>query len=562
MTNHQKSALGMLYKSGNVRTDTLLSQGAFLGMFGVVSLVTGLSEPSLLVSSSYLAAAIIVTVASVWTVIVNPRPTRTTLSALLVAIIPALDLASVVILRSNSNPLEAVYAFGYLGVLPAFWLGSIRKWWWVAVAGAAAVAAVEVPWQNIEQTLVHASAQYVAANTLIPLLIVTAALVAKGQRHQFDEHRKVIDAREHELATSLTEQKKGQEVLAKVLDTVNMGILVIDKDGNDVLANPAMRNHPVLTGKKQRTIDLETNQQFLDADGLTPIAPGHGPVSAAMRGESSRGRVFWMESADGTRYAISVSATPILDEQGNFSRSVVALDDVTDFMNNLQAKDDFLASISHELRTPLTSIGGYLELLQDQTAGTDTKFAKYLEAMERNVRRLKVLVADLLTAAQFQRGSLELRPRAADLQTIVRHAAEQFLSQAIAKGLHYTVQDGPELPTTLDVQRMGQVLENLISNAVKYTPAGGSVTISATASPDTKTLEVVIEDSGVGVSTGDQSHLFSRFYRATSAVESNVPGIGLGLAISKSIVEGHCGTLEFHSVEGRGTTVRVVLPQQ
>ncbi|MGG5175441.1 sensor histidine kinase [Pseudarthrobacter sp. J1763] len=552
----------MLYQAGNVRLESLLSQAAFLGLYGTVSLVTGLSEPNLLATGTFISSAIVVALATVWTVAFRPQRLGSAAGNWLIAGIPALDLAAVVVLRNGNGPLEPVYAFGYLAVIPAFWLGSITKGWWIGLGGAVAVALVEIPQQGIAETLDHATAQFMAANTLIPLLIIVSTLVAQGQRHQFDEHRKLIAARECELAKSLAEQKQGQEVLAKVLDTVNIGILVIDKNGKDVLVNPAMRNHPVLAGKNEQTMELELRQQFLDADGVTAVAPGHGPVSAAVRGETSRGRVFWMQSPDGARYAISISATPIEDDKGNFTRSVVALDDVTEFMNNLQAKDDFLASISHELRTPLTSIGGYLELLQDQTAGTDTKFAKYLEAMERNVRRLKVLVADLLTAAQFQRGSLELRPRAADLQTIVRHAAEQFLSQAIAKGLHYTVQDGPELPTTLDVQRMGQVLENLISNAVKYTPAGGSVTISATASPDTKTLEVVIEDSGVGVSTGDQSHLFSRFYRATSAVESNVPGIGLGLAISKSIVEGHCGTLEFHSVEGRGTTVRVVLPQQ
>jgi PAS domain S-box-containing protein len=222
-------------------------------------------------------------------------------------------------------------------------------------------------------------------------------------------------------------------------------------------------------------------------------------------------------------------------------------------------KDEFFALVSHELRTPLTSIIGYLELVLEGEAGdiSDDQ-RRFLGVIERNARRLLRLVGDLLFAAQVEAGTLSLAHETVDLEAVVCEAVEAGRPRAEQVKVALTADTEPVPELQGDPERLGQVLDNLISNALKFTPAGGSVTVGLHRRNGTAVVEVA--DTGIGIPPAEQVRLFERFYRTSSATERSIPGIGLGLSISRAIALGHGGAISVRSEEGRGTTFTVELP--
>jgi signal transduction histidine kinase len=224
-----------------------------------------------------------------------------------------------------------------------------------------------------------------------------------------------------------------------------------------------------------------------------------------------------------------------------------------------QTKDDFVASVSHELRTPLTSIRGYLELLREGDAGelSDDQ-RKFVLIVERNADRLLRLVGDLLFVAQVEAGKITLDSRSMDFEELVHQSVDAAQPTAMEKGIEIALDlDGLD-EVHADRARLGQVLDNLISNALKFTPPGGHVGVRTSRHGDVGVIEV--SDDGMGVSESDQAQLFERFFRTTSATDQAIQGTGLGLAIVKAIVEAHGGVITVQSVEGEGTVFRVELP--
>jgi len=220
-------------------------------------------------------------------------------------------------------------------------------------------------------------------------------------------------------------------------------------------------------------------------------------------------------------------------------------------------KDEFIASVSHEFRTPLTSIRGYAELLQE--AGLATQELDYVNVIDRNSARLAGLVEDLLLMAQIQSGGLPLELKEVVLNHLIARAGEAAKPFATSKNIDLDIATEPELVTTqADAERLGQVLDNLVSNAIKYTPDGGGVSIRMTHTGDAATIAV--SDTGIGIPQDEQAQMFGRFFRSSNARDSGIEGSGLGLAITRGIVEAHGGTIGFDSVEGVGTTFRLTVP--
>ena len=222
-------------------------------------------------------------------------------------------------------------------------------------------------------------------------------------------------------------------------------------------------------------------------------------------------------------------------------------------------KDEFVALVSHELRTPLTSIRGYLELVLDGEAGdlTDEQ-RQFLGVVERNAHRLLALVGDLLFLAQVEAGKLSLEIGAVDLSSIAAETVETARPLAEEKGVTLTLASGPLPLLAADRVRLAQLLDNLVSNGVKFTPSGGRVDVRVRGEQGTAVLEV--RDTGMGIPAAEQEHLFERFFRTSKATEQAIPGTGLGLAISKAIVQAHGGQITVASEEGAGSTFRVALP--
>ena len=222
-----------------------------------------------------------------------------------------------------------------------------------------------------------------------------------------------------------------------------------------------------------------------------------------------------------------------------------------------ELKNEFVSLVSHELRTPLTSIRGYVELLKDE-GGLSDEQRRFLGIVDRNSARLLELVGDLLFLAQADANRLELQQQPVDLGAIVAESVESSLPTALEKGIDLRSHVDTVPPLQGDPGRLAQVLDNLVSNALKFTPAGGRVDVALQASNGSALLEV--RDTGHGLAEEEQERLFERFFRGSRAAEDAVPGTGLGLAIAKTIVERHGGRITFESALGKGTTVRVELP--
>jgi PAS domain S-box-containing protein len=222
-------------------------------------------------------------------------------------------------------------------------------------------------------------------------------------------------------------------------------------------------------------------------------------------------------------------------------------------------RDEFVASVSHELRTPLTSIKGYLELVLDGEAGDLNEEQRgYLDTVNRNSERLLGLVGDLLFVAQADAGRLELNLDDVDLGTLAHESVESARPAAAAKRIRLEL-FADELPSLRgDHARLAQLFDNLVSNALKFTPEGGSVTVSLARGDGRAVLEV--RDTGIGIPAAEQKELFGRFFRARGATDRAIQGTGLGLSIARTIAESHGGTIGFESVEGVGTTFRVEVP--
>ena len=223
-------------------------------------------------------------------------------------------------------------------------------------------------------------------------------------------------------------------------------------------------------------------------------------------------------------------------------------------------KDEFIALVSHELRTPLTSICGYLELLlqDDVMAELPAAQMNWLEVIDRNAERLLRLVEDLLLTAQASAGNLALEQGELDIAAIIEQAVQASGPVAAARGITLTCSTESLPAASGDRLRIGQVIDNLISNSLKFTPAGGTVEVRAY--PHGSVARIEVADTGMGISEDEQTQLFERFFRTARAQEEAIPGVGLGLSISKAIVEGHNGRISVRSVEGVGTTFFVDLP--
>jgi signal transduction histidine kinase len=216
--------------------------------------------------------------------------------------------------------------------------------------------------------------------------------------------------------------------------------------------------------------------------------------------------------------------------------------------------------ISHELRTPLSAIIGFLDLLQNDPAQPLTADQQeFVGIIERNAQRLLNLVGDLLFTAQVESGRFPLERREADVVELVRNAVASSGPHATREGIDL-IAEVPSSPVrmSIDSGRMGQAIDNLLSNAIKFTGAGGRVTASVRQID--AGVEVAVRDTGVGIPEDEQGMLFTRFFRASTATRNAVPGVGLGLTITRAIVLAHGGYMDVTSREGVGTEFRMVLP--
>jgi two-component system phosphate regulon sensor histidine kinase PhoR len=260
-----------------------------------------------------------------------------------------------------------------------------------------------------------------------------------------------------------------------------------------------------------------------------------------------------------------VSAVSLTDDKRKPVGLILVFHDISDIKRFETMRSDFVANVSHELRTPLTAIRGYVETLLHTPPADPKDSQQFLGIIDRHSERLSRLTEDLLTLSDLESGKVQLSSQPVDASQLIQRVLEVFWDQAAKKQVELSQTIAPALPPLSgELDRLQQLFINLVDNAVKYTPSGGRVTISATCVPAKNgteaRVEIAVADSGPGIPEKDLPRLTERFYRVDKARSRDMGGTGLGLAIVKHIVQAHKGELKIESVLRKGTTVRVLLP--
>jgi signal transduction histidine kinase/HAMP domain-containing protein len=360
----------------------------------------------------------------------------------------------------------------------------------------------------------------------------------EDSRAALERQNRELAQQRSELIEAVRSAREGASIVRAVLDTTPDAIALLDGDGAVIVDNPPMR---------------EVRAAF--AAHATMLDPRPLPGSGAGDEAERRDEVVLA----GARRTFARYVAPVHDGRGRLIGRLLVVRDITGEREAERAKQDFFALVSHELRTPLTAILGYVELLlSDDADGFPGEHARHLEVIDRNARRLVRLVGDLLFAAQVEGAPLLLEPGEVDLAALVGDAVELARCPAEEAGIELATELEPVACCVGDRDRLAQVLDNLLLNALKFTPPGGRVVVRLAGADGQARVEVA--DSGVGIAPEDLPRLFDRFYRARNATGRPVPGLGLGLTIVRTIVEGHGGAVSVRSRIDEGTCFTVVLP--
>ena len=477
-----------------------------------------------------------------------------------ITVVPVLDYIALALVCAV-QPEVFLTPMILLSIIPALWLGAIeRTYGFIIVVVMSFVTMVPV-------LLFHQQnhSHFDITELLSLLLLPTFGAVAAGTMHSMTLRSAMKERamlyQEARLEKNVRQERETNRLLDSVIKAVGRGLFVVDQNGKEILVNKLMRSHPLLVDTDLKFAELENLGWFYTADKETLIPPGTGPVARALKGESFSASLYWVGNPEkAEKYAISITSRPLIDADGSLHGAVIALQDVTNFMDALEAKDTFISTVSHELRTPLTSITGYLELIRDEEDSLPEDVRQYLEVAERNTERLLLLVNDLLTVARSDKADMPITPVPSDLGTIIAESLAAFQSAADAKHITLSRIGLERAQIKCDPIRIAQVVENLLSNAVKYTPDGGSVSMSLAENSARHGYDIVVTDTGMGIPVEEQSQLFTKFYRALAVRNGAIPGMGLGLSICQRIVEAHGGQLMLASKPGVGTTVTVFLP--
>ena len=527
---------------------------------------------------SLLASLVLVVTATALGVLFTFRPALTRYSLLL----PAIDIIAIGLFRAGTGGVASMFAA--LIILPVIWIASGEGRRYIVYAGVGTSVALMTPlWLGL---MVPQSSTDWLRGVFTPLVFALAAGIvnelSRQGRAQARSIQRLADDKETIIQRTIQYASQLQESEAKYRAADRMfrgvwaavteqSVIGTDATGHIDAWNPGATK--ILGPSASDAIDKMQISDFHLPDELERRArelnypPGEtvlNPGFSALVESARLGRPEILEwtyvRTDGTHIPVQLSVTKRADEEGRTVGYLFVANDVTQAREVARLKDEFVGLISHELRTPLSSILGYLELMRDdEDDPLSPEHLQYLSVAERNAHRLLRLVGDLLFTAQVESGNFALDNRDLSLDAIVSSSLESARPVADAAGveLHEELPGAPAIVHG-DPVRLGQAMDNLMSNAIKFTPPGGSVTVALSANGER--ASITVRDTGMGIAASELDQLFSRFFRASTATRNAVPGVGLGLTITKAIVTAHHGEMGVESEEGVGTTFSMTLP--
>jgi PAS domain S-box-containing protein len=377
-------------------------------------------------------------------------------------------------------------------------------------------------------------------------LAVAARSVAAGRAPTYPassvpEVRQLIRAfraMQEELGLRVEDLTRRREQTAAIIDSMVEGVAAVDPQGQIVFCNRALR----------RLLSYDEGVELPNLRELFRAPEARQIVDATLGGEAVLGREVTFDGR-----VVLVTARP-LPTRG----AVICVHDITDLRRLETIRRDFVANVSHELKTPLTSIVGYADILTSDQPDPDTQ-ARFLGVIRANAARMQHLVDDLLDLARLESGAWRPAVQPIDPREAGEAAWAEFAERARPAGVAFELTAGPGVTVYADPESLRQILTNLFDNALRHTPSGGRVRLDVQAG-DGGTI-LAVSDTGSGIPADHLPRVFERFYRVDPARSRSQGGTGLGLSIVKHMAEAHGGRVDLTSAVGRGTTVRVFLPQ-
>jgi len=345
-----------------------------------------------------------------------------------------------------------------------------------------------------------------------------------------------------QISQQIEELSAERGKLSAVVSTISDAILIVNSEGRVELINPAAE-----------TI-LNVNASESTGKSLAEVVRNHIIVNLWQKAQSTGEQQFTALETP-TRLVLQAIASPMEDETG--SRVLLILQDYTRMRRLETVRRDFVSNVSHELRTPLASLKALTETVQETALDDPPAAKRFLAQMSVEIDNMTQLVQELLDLSKIESGRVPLERTYISPGEMIRPAAERMRIQAERSGLSLTVDCPEDLPSVhVDRGRMEQVLVNLIHNAIKFTPPGGSIQVRAWAQD--KDVVLAIADTGTGIADEDLQRIFERFYKADRARSGG--GTGLGLSIARHLVESHGGRIWAESEVGKGSTFFIAIP--
>lgn len=456
--------------------------------------------------------------------------------------VPFADLVGISLLSFGSD-----LRFGFFWVFPVTWIAT--HFALPALLTALATIGVVI---LVDATVTGPTPSTALRLTVVMLSLMFIGLTSYLTARQNRAFKQLLRRQASRLQGTLQRVTGQERRVSQMLNGLDTGIVRLSSTGEVLAVNDTYVSLYAIDRDQPKRPGRAVEYSTLRGDAL---AESERPLARAARGEQFEDERVWLFDVDGEWHALSAS-TRRLTSSDEPESTLLIVHDVTALIEAERARERLAAVVSHELRNPLTAIMGHAELaLDDENLPPRTR--EQLEVIDNAAERMQALIAQILRSSQaeFQEARTH---EPVDVRRILDASVESFRPAADGRrvGLHLDAPD--ELPIVGDAFRLRQAIDNVLSNAIKYTPGGGSVRVEASAADGAMTL--TIADTGIGIAPDDVPRIFDAYFRTDAARESAATGTGLGMGIVRDIVELHHGTLSVESEQGTGTTVTMVLP--